>query len=175
MSRLLSFRGLITSPDNAITGNQNIFTYQSPDLTRAWKVKSFILFPKDIRAGGKSDGQFMVCASLATDEIELGQFAEICDVSDNRQIGWIQRGYNMRDAPVSDFIAGPTGLSDSFAIVDPDHIVNRNLYINMYTTSDDSQAASRDYNYLLVLEEVKITENEAILQIVKGVAQDIRN
>jgi len=104
MKRLLSFRGIIESADNAITGNQNIFTYQSPDLTRAWKVVSFNLFPKTVRASGKSDGQFMVCASLATDEIELGEFAPICDVSDNRQIGWMQKGYNMRDSPAGDFI-----------------------------------------------------------------------
>ena len=45
----------------------------------------------------------------------------------------------------------------------------------MYTTSDSATSPIREYNYLLILEEIKVSENEAILQIVKGVAQDIRN
>ena len=64
---------------------------------------------------------------------------------------------------------------DNQAIMDPDHIVNRNLYINIYTTSDNTTSPERDYNYLLILKEVKVSESEAILQMVKGVAQDIRN
>ncbi|GAI79564.1 unnamed protein product [marine sediment metagenome] len=174
--KLLSFRGNIESQDNARTSNQQIFSYNSPDLTRAWKVKSFYLWPKTVRAEtGTEFGQMVVCASLATDEIGSPAFADIMDVTDNRQIGWISSGYNRRNAAVSDFLTRPTGIEDSAALMDPDHIVNRNLYINMYTTSDSTTSPIRLYNYLLILEEVKITENEAILQIVKGVAQDIRN
>ncbi|GAH02215.1 unnamed protein product, partial [marine sediment metagenome] len=92
-----------------------------------------------------------------------------------RQIGWMNKGYNRRNSAISDFLSNPTGLEDNGALMDPDHIVNRNLYINMYTTSDSTTSPVRLYNYLLILEEIKVTENEAILQIVKGVAQDIRN
>tara|TARA_R110000744_G_scaffold369024_1_gene479101 strand:- start:210 stop:737 length:528 start_codon:yes stop_codon:yes gene_type:complete len=174
--KLLSFRGNIAANDNARVINTQIFSYNSPDLTRAWKVHSFYLWPKTVRASiGTGDGQFLICASLATDEIGSPDFPEIMDVSDNRQIGWISRGYNLRDAAIGDFLTGPTGIEDSAALMDPDHIINRNLYINMYTTSDSTVSPERDYNYVLTLEEIKVTENEAILQIVKGVAQDIRN
>lgn len=176
MKRILSFRGNIESSDNARTPDQQIFSYNSPDLTRAWKVKSFYIWPKSVRGEtGTADGQLMMCASLATDEIGTPSFDDMMDVSDNRQIGWVARGYNRRNAAVGDFLTGPTGLEDSAALMDPDHIVNRNLYINLYTTSDSTTSPIRLYNYLLILEEVKISENEAILQIVKGVAQDIRN
>ena len=80
----------------------------------------------------------------------------------------------MRDAS-KDFITGPTGLEDNSALMDPQHIVNRNLYINFYTTTDSETAPNRGYNYLLILREVSISESEEILQMVKGVAQDIRN
>ncbi len=176
MSKLLSFRGNITSADNARTLNQRIFTYQSPDLSRAWKIESFYLWPKTVRAEtGTGDGQFMVNASLSTDDMGSVSFENIMDVTDNRQIGWIARGYNRRNSSISDFITTPTGLEDNRALLDPDHIVNRSLFINMYTTSDSTTSPTREYNYLLILREVKVTENEAILQIVKGVAQDIRN
>ena len=75
----------------------------------------------------------------------------------------------MRDAS-KDFITGPTGLEDNAALMDPQHIVNRNLYINFYTTTDSEASPSRGYNYLLILREVAISEAEAILQMVKGVA-----
>lgn len=173
MTKLLSFRGRITAADNAILKNENIFTYTSPDLTRAWKVESFYLWP-DPRAIAPTDGQWQLSASLATDEIEALDFESVQDVSDNRQIGWMSKGYNMRDAS-KDFITGPTGLGDNQALVDPDHIINRNLYINFYTSTDSDTSPQRGYNYLLILREVKVTESQAILQMVKGVAQDIRN
>jgi hypothetical protein len=177
MKRLLSFRGNLTAiADNARSLDNEIFTYQSSDLTRAWKVKSFYLWPATVRAEtGTGDGQFMLNVSLATDEVGSLGFDLISNVQDNRQIGWIAKGYNRRNSAIGDFLTGPTGLADNAALMDPDHIVNRNLYINMYTTSDSTTSPERDYNYLLILEEVKISENEAILQLVKGVAQDIDN
>lgn len=176
MTKLLSFRGIITADDNARMLNQQIFSYESPDLTRAWKVKSFYLWPQTVRAEtGTGEGQWQLSGSLATDNSGALGFEQIMNVADNRQIGWISKGYNLRDGPVSDFISGPTGLQDNMAILDPDHVVNRHLYINFYVTSESSTSPERKYNYLLVLEEIKVTESEAILQIVKGVAQDIRN
>jgi len=176
MTKLLSFRGQISVDDNARSLDNNIFTYTSPDLTRAWKVESFYLWPKSVRAEiGSTEGQFQICASLATDIMSSVGFDDIMSVEDNRQIGWMSKGYNLRAGVISDFIAGPTGLVDNQAIMDPDHIVNRNLYINFYSTSESTTSPTRDYNYLLILREVKVSESEAILQMVKGVAQDIRN
>lgn len=173
--KLLSFRGQIQVPDNARSIDNNIFQYTSPDLTRAWKIESFYIWPKTIRGStGTGDGQFNMAASLATDTLGSPGFADIMSVEDNRQIGWVNKGYNMRNS-ADDFITSPTGLADNQAIIDPDHIVNRNLFINMYTTSNFSVALARDYNYLLILREVKVSESEAILQMVKGVAQDILN
>ena len=174
--KLLSLRGTIEAADNARIVDQLIFTYNSPDLTRAWKIDSFYLWPKTVRAlSGTSDGQFQISASLATDTIGSVGFDDIMNVEDNRQIGWVSRGYNLRDKGTDDFISAPTGLMDSQSIQDPEHIVNRNLYLNFYSTSDSTVSPTREYNYLLVLKEMKINENEAILQMVKGVAQDIRN
>tara|TARA_R110002110_G_C13401935_1_gene712833 strand:+ start:1012 stop:1539 length:528 start_codon:yes stop_codon:yes gene_type:complete len=175
MTKLLSFRGRITAADNSISKNNNIFTYTSPDLTRAWKVESFYIWPVPRpERPTLLDGQWMLNASLATDEIEAASFDVVQDVSDNRQIGWVAKGYNLRTGTI-DFLTGPTGLEDNAALMDPDHIINRNLYINFYSSSDSDESPDRNYNYLLILREVKVSESEAILQMVKGVAQDIRN
>ncbi len=174
MSKILTFRGSIDVADNAKSENNKIFSYEAADLTRAWKVVSFYLWPETVRAStGSVDGQFALCASLATDTIDSSGFDDVVSINDNRQIGWIQKGYNLRDSPVSDFIASPTGINDLAAILDPDHIINRHLYVNLYTTSDSSTSPTRRYNYLIVLEPRTINENEAILQMIKGVAQNI--
>ena len=172
MTRQLTFRGSIDVADNARSTNNKIFAYESSDLTRAWKVKEYYIWPESIRAISGGDGQFMVCSSVATDTIDPDGFDDVVTVNDNRQIGWMMKGYNLRDA-ATDFITGPTGLQDNRAIIDPDHIINRHLYINLYSTSDNSASPIRRYNYIIILEPMKISENEAILQLVKGVAQNI--
>jgi len=175
MSRVLTFRGSIDAADNAISKNNRIFSYEASDLTRAWKVKSFYLWPETIRAEiGTADGQWMLSGSLATDVIGGSTFTSVCTVNDNRQFAWMQCGYNIR-ATTNDFINKPTGLEDNKGIVDPDHVINRELYVNLTTVSESTTSPVRRYNYLVVLEEIKISENEAILQMVKGVAQDIDN
>lgn len=174
MSRVLTFRGSVDIADNSRSTNNKIFSYESSDLTRAWKVKEFYIWPEDMRSVGSTttDGQLLLSSSLATDIISPTGFSDCVTVNDNRQIAWLHKGYNLRNA-TTDFIAAPTGLLDNRAIVDPDHVINRHLYINAYITSDDTQSNTRRYNYMLILEPMKITENEAILQLVKGVAQNI--
>ena len=156
MTRQLTFRGSIDVADNARSTNNKIFAYESSDLTRAWKVKEYYIWPESIRAISGGDGQFMVCSSVATDTIDPDGFDDVVTVNDNRQIGWMMKG-----------------LQDNRAIIDPDHIINRHLYINLYSTSDNSASPIRRYNYIIILEPMKISENEAILQLVKGVAQNI--
>ena len=177
MSKLLTFRGYLDSADNAREINRRVFTYESPDLTRAWKVKEFYFWPQTIRADtGSTIGEWNLAASLSTDTLGSVPFDDIMNAADNRQIGWVNNGYQHRNSPISDFITSESaGLQANRAIIDPGHVVNNGLFINFYTTSDSSVSPVRRYNYLIILEEVKITENEAILQLVKGVAQDIDN
>lgn len=174
MSRQLTFRGSVDIADNSRSTNNKIFSYESADLTKAWKVKEYYIWPEDARSVGSTttDGQLLVSSSLATDTIDPAGFSDCVTVNDNRQIAWMHKGYNLRNA-TTDFITSPTGLADNKAIVDPDHIINRHLYVNAYITSDDTQSNTRRYNYLVVLEPRKINENEAILQMIKGVAQNI--
>jgi len=75
------------------------------------------------------------------------------DASDNRQIGW----------------AGQTTSSTSrimgFNLLDPDNIVIQDLFI--YNRADTEPA-----NYLVVVEPVSLTDDEAVLQLIKERGQD---
>ena len=178
MGKLMTLRGTTEAvADNARFLNFQIFSFEANILEKGWIVKDFYFWPADVRAStGSTEGQFGICATLSTDEIPtaLGGFDDLASVSDNRTFAWMQKGYNLRDSATSDFITSPTGLYyDNKAIVDPDHVVNDALYINFFTTSDSGTSPSRKYNYMVVLEEIKLTPARAILSLLKGKGQDL--
>jgi len=77
------------------------------------------------------------------------------NAEDNRQIGWAsQLNQSTND-----------GLGE-FSIVDPDHIVLRDLYMINFSP------AGNDANYLIELETVDLTDDQAILTLIKERSQD---
>lgn len=74
------------------------------------------------------------------------------DASDNRQIGWASQ------------TTTATTREMKFNLVDPDHIVIRDLFI--YNFSNDAA------NYLIVIEPVTLNDDEAVLQLIKERSQD---
>lgn len=180
MGKIMTLRG-VTDPtaDNGRHLNFQIFSFEANVLERGWIVRDFYFWPADVRANtGSTDGQFQIAATLTTDEIPsaLGGFDDLASVRDNRTIAWMQKGYNRRNSAIEDFITSPTGLYyDNKAIIDPDHLVNDALYINFFSTSDSTTSPQRVYNYMVVLEEVKVTPAKAILSLLKGKGQDLGN
>jgi hypothetical protein len=77
------------------------------------------------------------------------------DAGDNRQIAWAASGFN----------TGTQNMADAFSIVDPDHVVITDLYILTTTPNDDC-------NYLIVVEPITMTDDQAILRLIKERSQD---
>jgi hypothetical protein len=74
------------------------------------------------------------------------------DASDNRQIAW---------AGMTTTVT--TRLMD-FSLIDPDHIVIQDLWIQNF--------GSDPANYLVLLEPVELTDDQAILSLIKERSQD---
>jgi hypothetical protein len=85
-------------------------------------------------------------------------FANIMDAGDNLQIAW-----------ASSYANGTASLASPFSIIDPNHIVNRDLYIQ---TQVGGAGGSEAVNYLVIIEPVTMTEPQAVLQLIKERAQD---
>lgn len=176
MKKRLTLRGTIEYADNSRSLNNKIFEYESNDLTRAWKVTKFLMWPADVRANiGTTEGQMNFVGTLSTDSVGSIPFNDISSVADNRFIGWIQRGFNVRNESTDDFLAAPTGMEASYGYVDPDHVMNDQLFIHSYNTKDGTTNPDRNWNYIVEIEAIKITESEAILSIIKGKGQDVRD
>ena len=76
------------------------------------------------------------------------------NAADNRQFAWTFES---------------TGLGGEFitsrSIIDPDHIVNRDLFLTMDNTSNGT------YNYLIEAQVVELSDDEAIITIIKETSQ----
>jgi len=78
------------------------------------------------------------------------------NASDNRQIGWASQQNN---------IGAQEGVGN-FSLVDPDHVVLRDLYLVNFGPSGN------DANYLIVIEPMELTDDQAVLQLIKERSQD---
>jgi hypothetical protein len=111
--------------------------------THGYIIKEFYAWPD----GGGADG---VYATLGTqyDMLSGGR------ADDNRQIAWSGSTWSSTGTPT-------TG---SWGIVDPDHVVNTDLWIRSSTTENT--------NYMVVIEPIILSEDQAILTLIKERSQD---
>ena len=86
--------------------------------------------------------------------LDVGAPGAAMDSGDNRQIGW---------AYFSD--QGASGGHEYRSIIDPDHIVNRDLFLSMMNTTGGT------YNYLIEAHVVELSDDEAIITIIKETSQ----
>jgi len=113
-------------------------------LNHGLKIKEFHVWVN----GASADGVYAILGTQY-DMVPFG------DASDNRQIAWAGNAWSTG-----------TGLtSTSFSVVDPDHIVIQDLYIQRVNPADNC-------NYLIVLEPIGLNNDQTILQLIKERSQD---
>ena len=177
MSKILSLRGTFQQFDTQRQTDIQVFTYEAGDLTKEWEVDSAYIWPSttSFTSAVTTDHQFQICCSLATDESGSIGFDAICNAGDNRQMGWCQSGYQYRSGN-TDFLAN-SGNDPNPAefTLDPQHIVKNGLWLNVATYSEVDETVERTWNYMIILKPKKLTASEAILHLIKNVAQDIDN
>lgn len=106
------------------------------------KVKEFYVWPSSI--AGSADPE---CALGIDEDMDSNWNA-----SDNRQIAW-----------AGATTSGQIRFMD-FNLIDPDHVVVSDLFINNFSTATA--------NYMVVLEAVNLSDDQAILALIKERAQD---
>ena len=93
--------------------------------------------------------------SLAT---ESDAATSVWNLDDNRQIAWA--GQN---------IQGTAAPSNQFSLIDPDHVVITDLFV---CGRGGTGATAEGYQYLVELEPIELTDNQAVIQLIKESAQD---
>jgi hypothetical protein len=114
-------------------------------------------FPADSSAGSAD-----LIAALAThaDAFQLLSGVQVgWDWSDRRQIAWASSNH-----------IGDSVVEQTFELIDPTHVVVRDLY---FACSAQTSTSTRYFNYYIELEQVELTDNQAVLAIVQEEAQDV--
>jgi len=113
------------------------------------RIKSFTVWEANPPSGFSSR---QLTAILSLDTIASGTDM---NAGDNRQFGWHM--FSMSSTLGN--------LLQPLTIIDPDHIVNRDLFL----TLDNSSTGI--YNYLIEAQVVELTDDEAIITIIKETSQ----
>lgn len=122
------------------------------DNTTAYKIHEFYAWTADTVAS--ADG----CAILSTTEEGVTDYAvAVQDAGDNRQIGWA--------AWINSSSSGDRDITQ--ALLDPDNVVNEDLYIGAYTSSSTTD----EVNYLIIAEKIKINLTENLYTTVRNYSQ----
>jgi hypothetical protein len=129
-------------------------------FNHGFKIRRFVVsteFPADTAAGSRD-----LVAVLATHEeaIQLGPGVQIgWGWDDRRQVAWAGLAMD-----------GDSTVGNQFELIDPTHIVVRDLYVAI---SSAVATSTLYFNYYVELEEVSLTDNQAVLAIVQEEAQDV--
>lgn len=157
-NKVRTLRGTIDLPQRVSTAPTNTARRQlildDGRINVGYRIIAFHLWNSDMTG---INHPFAVQAHLA---MSLEPSSAVPRASDNREIAWAC--YN-------------TGAGESpsyFDLVDPDHIVVRDL--NLIIPLTDNVAAS-SVNYYILMEEYDITDQEAIISIIKEESQDVDN
>jgi len=119
-------------------------------LNHGFKIVEFYIISTD-----PSQASADAYGSLAT---EAAAATSIWNLDDNRQIGWAGQNIATGNSP-----------ANQFSLIDPDHVVINDLFV---CGSGGSGAAADGYQYLVVMEAVSLTDNQAVIQLIKERAQD---
>ncbi len=131
-----------------VEGNVKRLVVDDGRLNHGYKVVNFVI---SAGVGGSSlDSQAVL--SLDYDSPASWNWG------DNRQIGW-----------ASQRVADVSGGQPIFAVLDPDHVVIMDLYIQGIVGGG---GGSDVINYLIELEQVELSTDQAILALIKERSQD---
>jgi len=131
------------------------------DINRNWKVTKFEVFPNMGVPWGlynQSIGPELVFVTLCLDEDGATAYGSF---GDNRQIGWV--ACTSSSSPIA-----------YRSYTDLNHVVVNDLYLGVWTidTSDGAVDPTHiELNYVVEIEEVKSTDEEAIIQLIRERSQ----
>jgi len=136
MSSIYSLRGRVDS------GSQKRLIIDDGRFNHAMKVESFVVWPANPNA--VEDPKCVLSLSDNT--------VTSADASDTNQIGWSKA-------------ADATTIYSGYSILDPNHLVVRDLYITNLDVNDEA-------NYLVILKPMEISDDRAIMALIKERSQD---
>jgi len=159
-TRVRTLRGQIT----AVSGKADQQLILNDQLiNRGLKVTGFFVWPEICNVGSTR-----ICNAILS-YARLGNASVEMNAADNTQLGW---AFFSQAASVASGGPPDPGLQAAYSgffnqLIDPDHIVNRDLFLSLRNSS------SATFNYLITCELLELTDDEAIVTIIKENSQSV--
>tara|TARA_R100001163_G_C5057370_1_gene193875 strand:+ start:875 stop:1429 length:555 start_codon:yes stop_codon:yes gene_type:complete len=178
--KTMTLRGSWLQEANKVGDQHRILSYESPDRSKAWKLKDAWIFPAKVATYDVTveRDEFIQGFSLLETDIADITMDQIHSVDDNRNLAWGEHSYKLTTNTASPsncyLFSGYQGILRNELLHDEDRIITNDLFCRIswfHSHSDD--LGDIEWNYYVVLEEVEITPTEGILQQLKGIAQSI--
>ena len=156
--RVRTLRGSIEFPargagDPVNTGRRQLIL-DDGRINIGYRIIEFRIWNADIT------GEVEAFSSQAHLSMSTDITSALSDAADNREIAW------------SAFNTSAGNIMSDYQQTDPDHIVVRDLNIIFPSVSNEDIAR---VNYYILMEEYDITDQEAIISIIKEESQDVDN
>lgn len=121
-------------------------------INQGYRITSFIVW------SGIRDDNF--CTATLSSKPKVAGSDQ--DASINTEIAWATFGT----------VTGPltAGAVYHDRVIDEDHVINRDLFITMISTSGNPD---QTWNYLITMEATKLSDDAAILAIIREEAQNV--
>lgn len=127
----------------------------------AWRVTRFAVAPVDLSSASTGSWDSFAVLGTHPDAIQRGAFGVVeWRWSDRRQVAWTSIALD-GDSTVGDW---------SFGLIDPQHIVVRDLYFGLTSAI---ATGTTEFNYFIELERIKLDDNQAVMAIVQEESQDV--
>lgn len=185
MGKTMTLRGTV---GNVLFGDvpteELILSYESPDRTKAWKVTGAFVWPKrnsmmevaDNREYLTNTGSYM--AVLQTDAISRTSPDDFLSAAESRNIAWLNSTFsqvsNASAGYTVNMTAGAGFLATTEMLIDVDRLVTNQLYLSIVAwTGVADNTTPIDMEYMVVLEQVKVSNSQSLLQQLKGIGQSV--
>ena len=132
-------------------------------INNGLRVTGFFMWPEIISTGqARTCNAILSYAALANANVEM-------DAGDNTQIGWAFYANSASIPSPSPTLSSVAPAWSGFfnQLIDPDHIINRDLFISLRNSS------TATFNYMVVCEFLELTDDEAIITIIKENSQSV--
>lgn len=172
---LKTIRGSMEINIGNIVTEELVFSYESPDRTRGWKIEGAYIWIENPITSVAGSGNALLLANLATDSY-IKNVSDILDASDNRSLAWHSKQYHYQNGTFDFIYPNATDTSMSAFLIDLERIVTNELYITAgFLPSVSPSSIKQTISYMIVLREVSLTPSQSLLQQLKGIGQNIDN
>jgi hypothetical protein len=158
MSRIRVLRGEVRTflYDGAINLIQN-----DQRFNHGFRIKRFVISQTNLHSSSIGSREIYGVLGTHPEALEASPGSTVCEWrwTDRRQVAW-----------AATEAVGDSAPKQNFELVDPTHIIVRDLYIGITAAT---ATGTDEFNYYIELEELSLSDNEAVMAIIQEESQDV--